>query len=70
MLEGREQHNALIVIAVLASVLGALGLTIGVFMHFGLEAHEYLTCCCCGGGSLSLLLGIAVGNYTKWRSRR
>ena len=70
MLRGREQHNALIAIAVSASVLGALGLTIGVFMHFGSEDHVYLTYGFCVGGSLSLCLGIAVGKYTKWRSRR
>ncbi len=70
MLRGREQHNALIAIAVSASALGALGLTIGVFMHYGSDEFTYLPCGLCGGGCLSLCLGIAVGKYTKWRSRR
>ncbi len=70
MFEESNRHTVLMEISVFASVLGALGLTIGVFMHYGSEDHVYLTCGFCGGGSLSLLLGIAVGNYKKWRLRR
>jgi hypothetical protein len=70
MLDGPEQHNALLVITVGLAALGALALTSGVFIHYGCEDSVYLSCGLCGGGGLSLLLGMTVGNYTKWRSRR
>ncbi len=70
MLAGPLEHNALLVISVLSCVLGALALTVGMFMHYGCEHYAYMTCILTTGGSLALFLGIAVGNYTKWRSRR
>ena len=70
MLGGRDKHKALIALAILSSILGALALTIGMFMHYGCEHYPYATCCMTSGGGLSILLGIGVANYSKWRSRR
>ena len=70
MLDGPEQRNALLVITVGLSLLGALALTIGMFVHYSCEYSTYLPCGLCCGGGLSLLLGMTVGNYTNWRSRR
>ncbi len=70
MLEGPLEHNALIAISVLACLLGAAALTAGMFMYYGCPDYAYSTCILTIGGSLLLFLGIAVGNYTKWRSRR
>lgn len=70
MLGGRSQHNALIMVAIIASVLGAGALTIGMFMYYGCDYYPYGTCFFSCGGALLLLVGIGVGNYTKWRCQR
>jgi len=70
MLEGPLEHNALIAVSVLLCVLGAAGLTVGMFMHYGLPHSAYPTFILTSGGGLFIISGIAVGNYTKWRSRR
>ncbi|MBT3191136.1 MAG: hypothetical protein HN341_01130 [Verrucomicrobia bacterium] len=70
MLEGRVEHNTLIVMSIILCLLGALALTIGMFMYYGSEFHTYTTCFMTGVGALLLILGLGTGNYTKWRCRR
>ena len=70
MLNGPLEHNALLAVSVIACVLGAIGLTAGMFMHYGCEDAAYTTFILSCGGSFFLIVGILVGNYTKWRSRR
>jgi hypothetical protein len=70
MLGGPLEHTALLAVSVIACGLGTLGLTIGMFMHYGCEDAAYMTCILSCGGSFLLFVGMLVGNYTKWHSRR
>jgi hypothetical protein len=70
VLNGPLEHNALLAVSVVTCVLGAAGLTAGMFMHYGCEDCAYMTCILSCGGSFFLFVGMLVGNYTKWRSRR
>lgn len=70
MLEDRSEHNMLAGIAALASVLGAILLTGGMFMYYGCDDYHNVTFFVTSGGGLLLLAGMGVGNYTKWRCQR
>ncbi len=71
MLDGPVQHNWLILISVLTCAFGALCLTIGLFMHYGCdEEYAVMTCWLLLGGGVGIMLGMALGKFTKWHSRR
>ena len=70
MLEGRTEHDILIVTSVVFCVLGAIALTIGLFISYGYEEYHRVASGVAGGGGLSIVIGMSVGNYTKWRSQR
>ena len=70
MLGGRVEHDSLILISVVLCIVGAIALTIGLFMSYGLEEYTRLASGIAGSGGLSIVIGMSVGNYTKWRSQR
>jgi hypothetical protein len=70
MLNGREEHNTLLLIAVICCILGAGSITIGIFIFYMLEHHCTAACLFESGGSLLFFIGMSVGKYTKRNSRR
>jgi len=70
MLGGREEHDALIFVSVILCILGTVALTVGLFVSYcGFEYYR-ASFVLSGGGASSVLIGIGVGKYTKWRSQR
>jgi len=70
MLEGRVEHNTLISISVVSCILGAIALTVGLFVFYGCERLYNVAACCAGSGGVLIISGMVVGQYTKWRSER
>jgi len=70
MLESRVEHDTLIIVSIALCVLGAMALTIGLFISYGIEEYAGVASGVAGGGGLSIVIGMTVGNYTKWRSQR
>ena len=70
MLEGREEHNALILISVILCMLGAIALTVGIFVSCCSENYDQISCILSGSGGLSVVMGMGVGKYTKLKSQR
>lgn len=70
MLEGREEHNALIFGAVVLCVLGAVALTTSLFISYCCEHCHRMSCVLGYSGGISVLIGMGVGKYTKWHSQR
>jgi len=60
----------LLLISVITCLIGAIALTVGMFMHYGCTDYPYQTCLLTAGGGVLIMVGIGVGNYTKWRCRR
>ena len=70
MLESRFEHDTLILVSVVLCVVGAIALTIGLFLSYGYEQCGRVASGVAGAGGLSMVGGMVVGNYTKWRSQR
>ena len=70
MLKGREQHNALIFTSMILCILGAIALTVGLFVFYCVCEYSRTAFVLSGAGAFSFLIGMGVGKYTKRHSRR
>lgn len=71
MLEGPKEHDALILTSVVFCIAGAIALTIGLFITYGCDyVDDKLASGIAGTGGISIVIGMVIGNYTKWRSQR
>jgi len=70
MLNGREEHNALISISIICCILGAIALTVGLFLFYAPEFSSITACWMESSGGLLFFVGMSVGKYTKRNSQR
>jgi hypothetical protein len=70
MLNGRGEHTALLSISVICCIIGAIALTVGLFLFYMPEYSSITACWLESGGCLLFFVGMSVGKYTKHNSQR